>query len=92
MLDLETTDDDALAVVGLAGEGEGEVTILVGNLRPRATEFKLEGHNLPFRYAVLDVAATERTLGGDTSVPDQGRPLSGSVQLQPHEIAVVTAP
>lgn len=87
---LETTDDNALAVLGLVGEGK--VTILVGNLRPSATEFKIDGHNLSFRHEVLDAGVAEQMLGGYAWAPEHGRPLVGTVQLQAHEIAVVTAP
>ena len=89
LVHLETTDDNALTVLGLADEGD--VTVFVGNLRPSATEFKIEGNSLSFRYELLDVAAAERMLGDHAGVPEQGRPLTGTVQLQPHEIAVITA-
>jgi hypothetical protein len=90
LVDVGTTDDGALAVLGLAGEGE--VTILVGNLRPGVTEFKIEGHNLSFRHQLLDVAVAELMLGDHAPAPEQGRPVTGTVRLQPHEIAVITAP
>jgi hypothetical protein len=90
LVDLGTAEDNPLAVFGFAGEGE--VTILVGNLRPGATEFKIDGQGLSFHHEVLDVAAAEQMLGGHATAPAPGRPLTGTVQLQPHEIAVITAP
>ena len=86
LVDLETTDDNALVVLGLADEGD--VTVFVGNLRPSATEFKIEGNSLSFRYELLDVAAAQTLDAGGPRRGSRARAaLDGTVQLQPHEIA-----
>jgi hypothetical protein len=89
LVHLETTDDTSLAVLGLAGDSE--VTVLVGNLRPSTTEFKVDGNGLCFAHEPFDVAAPERGLAGHTGAPERVGPVAGTVQLQPYEIAVITA-
>jgi hypothetical protein len=85
----ESSDDKSLAILALAGDGH--LTVLVGNLRPKTIVVRIEEPHLSFRQELLDVVAAERMLRGEAVVFAQDDPCTELVQLGPHEIVVLTA-